>query len=77
MQWVARLTCTVEVVGSSTIKGHRCFLEQETLPLLLKSWSVPGTDSSVISQSNYNKLRALWKINLHVNFFRIIEKKTL
>ena len=34
-QWVARLTRNVEVVGSSPIKGPRCFLEQETLPLLL------------------------------------------
>ena len=34
-QWVARLTRNVEVVGSSLIKGPRCFLEQETLPLLL------------------------------------------
>ena len=33
--WVARLTRNVEVVGSSPIKGPRCFLEQETLPLLL------------------------------------------
>ena len=33
-QWVARLTRNVEVVGSSPIKGPRCFLEQETLPLL-------------------------------------------
>ena len=32
---VARLTRNVEVVGSSPIKGPRCFLEQETLPLLL------------------------------------------
>ena len=29
-QWVARLTRNVEVLGSSPIKGHRCFLEQET-----------------------------------------------
>ena len=29
-QWVARLTRNVEVVGSSPIKGPRCFLEQET-----------------------------------------------
>ena len=44
---VARLTRNVEVVGSCPIKG----LEQETLPLLL-SWLVPGTDLSVMSQSN-------------------------
>ena len=38
---VARLTCNVEVVGSSPIKGHRCFLEQETLPLLLSTGWFP------------------------------------
>ena len=36
-QWVARLTRNVEVVGSSPIKGPHCFLEQETLPLLLST----------------------------------------
>ena len=36
-QWVARLTRNVEVVGSSPIKDPRCFLEQETLPLLLST----------------------------------------
>ena len=36
-QWVARLTRNVEVVGSSPIKGPRCYLEQETLPLLLST----------------------------------------
>ena len=36
-QWVARLTRNVEVVGSSPIKGPRCFLDQETLPLLLST----------------------------------------
>jgi len=34
---VARLTRTVEVVGLIPIKGLRCFLEQETLPLLLST----------------------------------------
>ena len=34
-QWVARLTRNVEVVGSSPIKGTRCYLEHATLPLLL------------------------------------------
>ena len=33
-QWVVRLTRNVAVVGSSPIKGPRCFLEQETIPLL-------------------------------------------
>ena len=56
-QWVARLTRNVEVIGSSPIKGPRCFLEQETLPLLLSTgWF---QERSVISQSNKNKLRAL------------------
>ena len=36
-QWVARLTRNVEVVGSSPIKGPRCFREQETVPLLLST----------------------------------------
>ena len=36
-QWVARLTRNVEFVGSSPIKGPHCFLEQETLPLLLST----------------------------------------
>jgi len=47
-QWAVRLIRNLEVVGSSSVKGPYCFLEQETLPL----WLVPGTDSSVISQSN-------------------------
>ena len=45
--WVARLARNVKVVGSSPIKG-RCFIEQNTLPLLLStSWF-----ERVISQSN-------------------------
>ena len=37
-QWVARWTRNVEVVGSSPIKGPRCFLVQESsLPLLLST----------------------------------------
>ena len=31
------LTRNLDVVGSSPIKGPRCFLEQETLPLLLST----------------------------------------
>ena len=37
VQWVSRLTGNPEVVGSSPIKGPRCFLEQETVPLLLST----------------------------------------
>jgi len=36
-QWVVHLTRNVEVVGLSLIKGPPCFLEQETLPLLLRT----------------------------------------
>ena len=45
-------TRNVEVVGSSPIKGPRCFIEQETLPLLLSSGWLQNRNSSVISQSN-------------------------
>ena len=37
VQWFARLIRNVEIVGSSPIKGPRCFLEQETLPLLIST----------------------------------------
>ena len=37
VQWVALLTRNKEVVGSSPNKGTRCFIEQETLPLLLST----------------------------------------
>ena len=37
-------------------KGSCCFLEVETLPSLLQYWLVPGTDSSMTSQSNVNEL---------------------
>ena len=40
--WVACLTRNVEIVGSSPIKGTRCFLVQETLPLLLMVGSMKG-----------------------------------
>ena len=36
-QWVARLTRNAEAVGSNPINGSRCFLEQDTLPLLLST----------------------------------------
>jgi len=32
-----RLTRNVDVVGSSPVNGPRCFIEQETLPLLLRT----------------------------------------
>jgi len=35
--WVAHQTRNVEVVSYSPIKGPCCFLEQETLPLLLST----------------------------------------
>ena len=36
-QWVPRLTRNVELVESSPIKGPRCFLELDSLPLLLST----------------------------------------
>ena len=36
-QWVARLIRNVEVVGANPIKGPRCFLVQETIPVLLST----------------------------------------
>ena len=36
-QWTTRLTRNVDIVGSSPIKGPRCFLEQETLSLLFST----------------------------------------
>ena len=36
-QWVALLTHNVEIMGSSPNKGPHCFVEQETLPLLLST----------------------------------------
>ena len=52
--WVALLALNVFVVDSNSIKGPCCFLGQETLPLLLSTgwFQVPGTGSSVSSQSN-------------------------
>jgi len=37
VQWVARLIRNMEVMGSWPIKGPRCLLEQETLPLKLST----------------------------------------
>ena len=42
------------------------FPKKETLLSLLSTGIFPGTDSSVISQSNLDKLRALCKIDLNV-----------
>ena len=36
-QWIARLIRNLEVVGSSPIKATCCYIEQETLPLLLST----------------------------------------
>jgi len=53
IRWIARLTRNVKDVGSSPIKGTRCFIEHDIyFTLIAYYWLVPGTDSSVISQSN-------------------------
>ena len=72
-QSVARLTLNVEVVGSSPIKGPRCFLDQETLPLLLSTgWFQERIRAWI---HNRNKLRALWKIDL--NQIQTINRRTV
>ena len=54
-QWVARLTRNVEVVFSSPIKGPRCFLEQETLPLLLSpGWFQERIGACIHNQTKIN-----------------------
>ena len=65
-QWVARLTRNVEVVGSSSIKGPRCFLDQETLPLLLSTGWFQGRFRAWFHNRTKNKSRALWKIDFNI-----------
>ena len=55
-QWVARLTRNVEVVGSSSTKGPRCFPEQEYLPLLLST----GLFQERIRAWFHNRTKIYW-----------------
>ena len=48
-----RLTRNVKDVGSSPIKGPRCFLEQDTLPLLLST----GWFQEQIRAGYYNRTK--------------------
>ena len=64
-QWIARLTRNLDVVGSSPINRPVVSLSKKLYSYCLVL-VVPGTDSSVISQSNLNKLRTLLKIDLNV-----------
>jgi len=69
-QWVVRLTCYLSVVVLSLIKGSHFYIEQETLPSFHSTGWFQETDLSAISQSNSNKLRDLWKIDLvYTNLF--------
>jgi len=64
-QWVAHLSSYLPVSRSNPIKDSHCFLEKlysQCLVLLVGS----RTDSSMISQLNLNKLRALLKFDLDV-----------
>ena len=65
-QCVARLTRIVEVVGLSSIKGPRCFLEQETLLSLLSTGWFQERIRAWFHNRTKNKWRALWKIDLKV-----------
>ena len=54
-QCVGRLTRNVEVMGSRPIKGPRCFLEQETLPLLLSTgWFQERIQARIHNQTKIN-----------------------
>ena len=63
--WVTRLACNVSVMGLSRIKGPCCFLEQATLPLLLSTGWFKERIRARFHKSKYNKLRALWKIDVY------------
>ena len=52
-QWVALLTRNVKVVGSSPIKDLRCFLQQETLPVLIST----GWFQERIQSLNHNRTK--------------------
>jgi len=60
--WVVRLTRNVEVVGSSPIKGPRCFLEQETLTLLLSTGSFQERFRAWI----HNRTKRNWASSLNI-----------
>ena len=64
-QWVASLTCNVEVVGSSPIKGPVVSLSKKLYPycvVLVGSRNRFERDFTI----ELNKLRVLWKIDLNV-----------
>ena len=54
--WHSGLHVWLEVVGSSRIKGPRCFLEQETLPLLLST----GWFQKLIRAWFHNRTKINW-----------------
>ena len=64
-QWVASLTCNVEVVGSSPIKGPVVSLSKKLYPycvVLVGSRNRFERDFTI----ELNKLRVLWNIDLNV-----------
>jgi len=50
VQWIAHPTRYKSIVS----------LKTRNFTLVAEYWLIPGTDLSIISQSNLNKLRALW-----------------
>jgi len=65
--WLARLIKTswcMSGICFNTSKGYRCLLQQNDIHALFwdQYWSVPGTDSSMSSQSNFN----LCQINSYI-----------
>ena len=73
-RWVDRRTCNRSVVCSNSIEGSRNFLEQKTLTPIAYYWLVLRKNSNVISQSNLNNLRTLWKSDCIEYALRLISQ---
>ena len=71
-QWVVRLTRNRSVVSSNHINGSPCFLEHETLPLLLST----GWFQELIQVWFHNETKISWgPYNKLVHSFNVIKSK--
>ena len=57
------LMCCVSVVGSSPIKGPSCFLEQETVPLLLSCGCFKERIPAWFHNQTKLNWRPYWRLN--------------
>ena len=73
-RWVDRRTCNRSVVSSNSIEGSRNFREQKNLTPIAYYWLVLRKNSNVISQSNLNNLRTLWKSDCIEYALRLISQ---